>query len=544
MKKLHLVSLIFLMGLVILSSIFARDRQRRSSIEKPKSNITLNFNHPDVVLTLPFNENFDSGLGSWTTTSMWNIPPNPTTINVLNPDIHPTLVILPEPPGSAFLPMPVSGNGVAWFGEASTGTFLGSNFNSVFQGPLNGGTSDTTQYGDLISPAIDMTMVSHATLSFASAWEIEGVDVDAYDLMQVYISIDGVNWDFVGQLNPLNDVDGESWKPYSSGGLAQPMVWVNHLFDLTPYVGNTVYLDFYFDTGDELYNGFRGWFIDNVSVTGSALPAPNITSIIPSTSAAGEIVDIFGQNFASGATIKVGTYTINSDSSSVFSSTQAEIFVPFLSPGQYDVTLTNPDGQFDVAVNALTITSTPPPDALLIDPDSAMVGSSVSVTIYGLNFQAGASVTIGGQSLNNLTVVNEFTITGDSPSSLAVGVHSVVVTNPDGQFDQLPGAFTVYASTGINDDLLQNPTDFILMQNYPNPFNPTTKIDFQIPNGSLTKIAVYNLAGQEVANLLNEFRPSGQYTIEFNAEKLPSGIYFYQLKTENYSAMKKMVLMK
>jgi hypothetical protein len=411
----------------------------------------------------------------------------------------------------------------------------------VFQSDDNGGTSDSTQYGDLISPAIDMTTVSNARLTFWSAWEIEGVDVDAFDLMQVYISTDGVNFFIIGQLNPLNDVDGESWKPYSSGGLAQPMVWVDHVFDLSSYVGNTVYLAFYFDTWDELYNGFRGWFIDDVSVTGDALAAPNITSIVPSTSAAGEIVDLFGQNFVTGAAIEVGGNLVTS---AVFSTTQAEIEAPFLSPGQYDVTLTNPDGQFDTVVNGLTITNTLPPDAFFIDPDSAMVGASVSVTITGSNFQAGAGVTFGGQSLNNLTVVNEFTITGDSPSSLAEGVHSVVVTNPDGQFDQLPGAFTVYVPTGINDDRLQNPTGFSLMQNYPNPFNPTTKIDFRIPNGSVTKIAVYNLAGQEVATLLKEFRPAGQYSVEFNAEKLPSGIYFYQLKTENYSAMKKMVLMK
>jgi hypothetical protein len=207
------------------------------------------------------------------------------------------------------------------------------------------------------------------------------------------------------------------------------------------------------------------------------------------------------------------------------------------------VTLTNPDGQFDTAVNGLTITSAAPPVADSIGPDSAMVGSSVFVTLSGSNFQPGAMATIGGIALGNLVVVNDSTITGDSPSSLSAGTYNIVVTNPDGQFDQLPGAFTIYASTGIIDDL-QNPTGFNLMQNYPNPFNPTTKIDFRIPNGSVTKIAVYNLAGQEVATLLNEFRPAGQYSVEFNAEKLPSGIYFYQLKTENYSAMKKMVLMK
>lgn len=541
MKYLQSIYLILLFVVLFLVSAIAGGQRGRSLIEKPHPGINLISSQPDVVLPLPFNENFDSGLGSWTVSSMWNIPVNPTTINVLSPDIHPTLVILPEPPGMAYLPMPVSGNGMAWFGEASTGTFIGSNFNTVFQDPLNGGTSDTTQYGSLISPAIDMTMASNARLAFASAWEIEGVDAHAYDLMEVWISTDGgATFSFIGRLNPLNDVDGESWKPYSSGGLAQPMAWINHLFDLTAYVGNTVHLEFYFDSGDDLYNGFRGWFIDNVSVTGDPLPAPNITSIVPSTSAGGEIVDIFGQNFANGATIEVGGNLVVS---SIFSITQAEIEVPYLTPGQYDVKLTNPDGQFDIVTNGLTITNTLPPDVYDINPDSALAGTSVFVTITGFNFQVGAGVTIGGISLGNLMVINDFTITGNSPSSLPVGTYTIQVTNPDGQFDQLPLAFTVYSSTGINDDN-QVPDGFNLLQNYPNPFNPSTKIEFQIPNGSLTKVTVYNLAGQEVATLLNEYRPAGTYSIEFNAENLPSGIYFYRLTAGDYSAMKKMILMK
>ena len=359
-----------------------------------------------------------------------------------------------------------------------------------------------------------MTSATNARLTFWSAWEIEGVDVNAYDLMEVYVTTDGgTTFDFIGRLNPLNDVDGESWKPYSSGGLAQPMVWIDHIFDLSAYAGSAVQLDFWFNSGDPLYNGYRGWFIDNVSVTGDALAAPNIASIVPSTSAAGEIVDIFGQNFVNGATIEVGGNVVLS---SVFSTTQAEIEVPFLSPGQYEVKLTNPDGQFDSVANGLTITSAPPPVADSIGPDSAMVASSVFVTISGLN----------------------------SPSSLNAGVYNVVVSNPDGQFDQLPGAFTVYSTTGIKDNFELNPTDFVLLQNYPNPFNPSTRIDFQIPNASLTKVMIYNLAGQEVATLLNEYLPAGMHSIKFNAGNLPSGIYFYQLITENYSSIKKMILMK
>jgi hypothetical protein len=538
-------SFCFLISIVALmaANLFGGVERGQSPLGRPlPANVKLKVLQSNVSSALPFSENFDGGLGSWTATGMWNIPANPSTVKVLNPDIHPTLVILPEPPGSAFIPQPTSGNGMAWFGEAATGTFLGTNFNIVIQDPLNGGTSDSTLYGWLVSPPIDMTTAGHALLEFKTAWEIEGVDVNSYDLMQVGLSTDGGNfWDLVGVLNPLNDVDGESWKPYSSGGLAQPITWITHTFDLSGYVGNTVLLGFYFDSGDQLYNGFRGWFLDDVSITDNAIPAPDITSIVPSTSAAGEIVDILGQNFANGATIEVGG---NFVLSSVFSTTLAEMEVPFLSPGQYDVKLTNPDGQFDLVVNGLTITSDAPPTAFFIDPDSAVVGTSVAVTISGSDFQTGANATIGGISLGNLMVVNDFTITGNSPSGLPGGVYTVVVTNPDGQFDQLPGAFTVYNLTGIEDNSFLHPTDFTLLQNYPNPFNPSTKIEFQIPDAAFVKLTVYNLAGQEVANLLNAYRPAGAYSIEFDAGGLPSGIYFYRLVVGNNTMMKKMILMK
>jgi hypothetical protein len=360
--------------------------------------------------------------------------------------------------------------------------------------------------------------------------------------MDIEISTDGgMSWTSLGLLNPLNDVDGEEWKPYSSGGLAQPIIWVNHLFDLSNFVGNTVHLAFYFDSGDDLYNGFRGWFVDDVSVTDTPIPAPDINSIVPSTSAAGEIVDIFGQNFAGGATVEVGG---NFATSSIFSTTQAEIITPFLSPGQYDVKLTNPDGQFDTVVNGLTISGDAPPDAISIDPDSAMVGTSAFVTISGSNFQPGATADIGGTPLSNITVVNEFSITGDSPASLPAGTYNVRVINPDAQFDQLPGAFTVYSSTGINDNGPVTPHRFNLRQNYPNPFNPITTIEFQIPNAATVTLSVFNLAGQEVTSLLNDYVAAGQHRIEFNAENLPSGIYFYRLNAGDFSAMKKMILMK
>lgn len=84
-------------------------------------------------------------------------------------------------------------------------------------------------------------------------------------------------------------------------------------------------------------------------------------------------------------------------------------------------------------------------------------------------------------------------------------------------------------STGVREIGGELPQDFKLEQNYPNPFNPATTINFQLPISSTVSIKVYNVLGQEVADLLNSEMNAGKYEIAFDASKLPSGIYYYRL---------------
>ncbi len=88
------------------------------------------------------------------------------------------------------------------------------------------------------------------------------------------------------------------------------------------------------------------------------------------------------------------------------------------------------------------------------------------------------------------------------------------------------------------------PANFNLYQNYPNPFNPSTKISWQTPEGSWQTLKVYDVLGNEIATLINEYRPLGNYEIEFDATDLPSGIYLYQLKAGSFVETKKMAFMK
>ncbi len=100
---------------------------------------------------------------------------------------------------------------------------------------------------------------------------------------------------------------------------------------------------------------------------------------------------------------------------------------------------------------------------------------------------------------------------------------------------------------GNNKNLI--PNDYKLSQNYPNPFNPSTTIEYSIPTAgtSLMKfvqLKIYDILGREVATLVNEEKPAGKYSVNFDASKLSSGIYFYRIKAGSFISVKKMILMK
>ncbi|MBE2217642.1 MAG: T9SS type A sorting domain-containing protein [Ignavibacteria bacterium] len=88
------------------------------------------------------------------------------------------------------------------------------------------------------------------------------------------------------------------------------------------------------------------------------------------------------------------------------------------------------------------------------------------------------------------------------------------------------------------------PEKFFLYQNYPNPFNPTTNIKFDISKGGMVKLAVYDIAGKQVAELLNANYNAGKYNFDFNASDFASGVYFYKLETPDYTSIRKMILVK
>ena len=122
----------------------------------------------------------------------------------------------------------------------------------------------------------------------------------------------------------------------------------------------------------------------------------------------------------------------------------------------------------------------------------------------------------------------EFTASGNYISNFS---HNTSFTDI-----QWPGATSV--------DDLTIPREFNLAQNYPNPFNPATKIQFSIPSNQNVNIAVYDVLGNKVAELINEFKSAGTYSVNFDASSLSSGIYLYRIISNNFVQTNKMMLVK
>jgi hypothetical protein len=88
------------------------------------------------------------------------------------------------------------------------------------------------------------------------------------------------------------------------------------------------------------------------------------------------------------------------------------------------------------------------------------------------------------------------------------------------------------------------PENFALKQNYPNPFNPSTIVEYNIREAGLVSLKVYDVLGKEVATLVNEEKAVGNHKVTFDAGNLPSGVYFYTIRTEKFISTKKMMVAK
>ena len=149
---------------------------------------------------------------------------------------------------------------------------------------------------------------------------------------------------------------------------------------------------------------------------------------------------------------------------------------------------------------------------------------------YGINY--GDSVNNGGGNDNEAGV-------GDNHE---INLESILYY---AQVDNVFGTMGSHTfTTDVRNITNGMPTAYSLEQNYPNPFNPFTKINFSIPESGFVTMKIYNSIGEELGTLLNEDKSAGTYEVDFVAEGLTSGIYFYTITSGNFTQTKKMILMK
>ncbi len=177
-----------------------------------------------------------------------------------------------------------------------------------------------------------------------------------------------------------------------------------------------------------------------------------------------------------------------------------------------------------------------------------------NVYVSGLYYKNGSAgtdfITLKYTSAGALSWASEYALTwvADQPVSMGMdNAGNLYITGRIIRFlntDEDVAIFKYASTIGIQQISGEVPEKFELSQNYPNPFNPVTNIKFSIPKQGNVKLVVFDITGRQVAELVNEQLSAGSYNFDFNASGLSSGAYFYKLVTNEFTDVKKMILVK
>ncbi|GBD87648.1 hypothetical protein BMS3Abin03_01582 [bacterium BMS3Abin03] len=163
----------------------------------------------------------------------------------------------------------------------------------------------------------------------------------------------------------------------------------------------------------------------------------------------------------------------------------------------------------------------------------------------------GANVSLSGEITDTYTISDQFGM--QTYPSLAHGPEDQVLVIYQGfATDYNNTSYNALRTWGtflglyvnVEEDNSNIPDEFALFQNYPNPFNPSTKISWQSPVGSWQTLKIYDMLGNEVTTLVDEYKSAGKYEVDFSGDGLTSGIYFYQLRAGEFIQTKKMLMIK
>ena len=159
----------------------------------------------------------------------------------------------------------------------------------------------------------------------------------------------------------------------------------------------------------------------------------------------------------------------------------------------------------------------------------------------------GASKTMIGVLTDNNDLNFATTVAAWQPAAgTKAGIMVYAANNLKSYTDSVFRALTLPATYVNNDDAFRNGTvkEFRLMQNYPNPFNPSTTISYELAESGYVSLIVYDALGREITRLVNCNENAGAYSVNFDGNNLPSGIYFYRLTANGKNGIKKMILLR
>jgi len=324
-------------------------------------------------------------------------------------------------------------------------------------------------------------------------------------------------------------------------------------------------------------NGSTNVFFKDIPIRIKALPMPGYRFVQwqgISNSTSPEIFVVLNTNSTLTAVFEPAELTvtsivineINYKSSAVF---DTEDWVEFYNPDDNNVDISGwkihddnisnqfvfPNGTMLAAKEYLVICRDTTKFRLLYPNHTKMIGN--------LNFglSSDGDVVILKDAAGNIVDEVTFSSGGGWPSQPNGSGSTLSLINPqlDNSLAESWRASSLYGTPGYLNDIYTKieidentiPQEFVLYQNYPNPFNPVSTIRYSIASvtlsgveGSRVQLKIYDVLGNEVATLVDEYKPAGTYEVEFNAAKYTCGVYFYKLQAGSFVQTKKMILLK
>jgi hypothetical protein len=229
-----------------------------------------------------------------------------------------------------------------------------------------------------------------------------------------------------------------------------------------------------------------------------------------------------------GCTLKTHTTGCNCHSTSSNSSVTVTLSGP-------DTVLTGSTNSFTFSVSSSALFTTGGIDVAVSD-GTLDIGTSTGIKM--LSGEVVQSSKFTGATTKTFT----FTVPSTAGIVIMYATGAAGSSNPPPWNNASNKTIVVKATTGVGNNTI--PVSFSLSQNYPNPFNPVTKINYSVAKSGNVKLTVYNILGNSIYTLVNQKHEAGNYSIDFNGSKLASGTYIYKIETAEFTATKRMLMIK